>query len=74
MNISKSLNKIQIQNEALKNVEQVICKVNNIITNNSSDIKILNAKPLQKINHLEISELFSPDMQVSTCLPFTNKY
>lgn len=74
MNISKSLNKIQTQNKALRDVEQVICKVNNIITNNSSDIKILNAKPLQKINYLEISELFSPDMQVSTCLPFTNKY
>ncbi|XP_068974677.1 uncharacterized protein [Bombus flavifrons] len=63
MNISKSLNKIQTQNKALRDVEQVICKVNNIITNNSSDIKILNAKPLQKINYLEISELFSPDMQ-----------
>lgn len=74
MNISKSLDKIQIQNKALRDVEQVIYKVNNIITNNSSDIKILNAKLLQKINHLEISELFSPDMQVSTCLPFTNKY
>lgn len=74
MNISKSLNKIQIQNKALRDVEQVMYEVNNIITNNSSDIKILNAKPLQKINHLEISELFSPDMQVSTCLPFTNKY
>ncbi|XP_012165575.1 uncharacterized protein LOC126919827 isoform X1 [Bombus affinis] len=67
MNISKSLNKIQIQNKALRDVEQVIYKVNNIITNNSSDIKILNAKPLQKINHLEVSELFSPDMQ---CLLF----
>ncbi|XP_033188622.1 uncharacterized protein LOC117156047 isoform X1 [Bombus vancouverensis nearcticus] len=67
MNISKSLNKIQIQNKALRDVEQVMYEVNNIITNNSSDIKILNAKPLQKINHLEISELFSPDMQ---CLLF----
>ncbi|KAF3421279.1 hypothetical protein E2986_10314 [Frieseomelitta varia] len=67
MNISKNLNQFHMQNKALKGIEQLVYKVNNIIINNNSDIKIFNAKQLQKINHLEISELFPPNMQ---CLLF----
>ena len=73
MNISKSLNQFHMQNKALQGIEQLVYKVNNIIINNSSDIKIFNAKQLQKINHLEISELFPPNMQVSVCFIYTNK-
>lgn len=47
----------------MKDIEQLSHKVNNIILSNTSDIKMLIIK--EKINHLEISELFSPDIQVS---------
>lgn len=63
MHINKCINHIQKRNVILKDIEQLGHKVNNIILSNTSDIKMLNIK--EKINHLEISELFSPDMQVS---------
>lgn len=73
MNINKSLNQFHMQNKALKGIEQLVHKINNIIINNSSDIKIFNAKQLQKLNHLEILELFPPNMQVSVFFIYTNK-
>lgn len=63
MHINKCINHIQKRNVILKDIEQLGHKINNIILSNTNDIKMLNTK--QKINHLEISELFSPDMQVS---------
>lgn len=63
MHINKCINHIQKRNVILKDIEQLSHKINNIILSNTNDIKMLNTK--QKINHLEISELFSPDMQVS---------
>ncbi|XP_016922551.1 uncharacterized protein LOC108004288 isoform X1 [Apis cerana] len=65
MHINKCINHIQKRNVILKDIEQLGHKINNIILSNTNDIKMLNTK--QKINHLEISELFSPDMQ---CLLF----
>ncbi|XP_017765981.1 PREDICTED: uncharacterized protein LOC108555019 [Eufriesea mexicana] len=67
MNINKGINQIQIKNAILRNIEQLAYKVNNIVLNNNSDIKMLNAEQLQKINHLKISELFPPNIQ---CLLF----
>ncbi|KOC68338.1 hypothetical protein WH47_03496 [Habropoda laboriosa] len=67
MNISEGLNRIQKKNVTLKDTEQLTLNINNIILSNSTDIKILDATQLQKVNHLEISELFSPNMQ---CLLF----
>ncbi|XP_076169723.1 uncharacterized protein LOC143147895 isoform X2 [Ptiloglossa arizonensis] len=66
-NIYDGLNYTQTKSTILKNIEELSQKMNNIIPSNSSDIKILDAKQFQKINYLEISELFSHDMQ---CLLF----
>ncbi|CAL7946209.1 unnamed protein product [Xylocopa violacea] len=67
ININKGLNKIQKKNVILKDTKQISYKANNIVLCNSTDTKTINANQLQKINDLEISELFPPDMQ---CLLF----
>ncbi|CAK9800116.1 Augmin complex subunit dgt6 [Anthophora plagiata] len=67
MNVNDGLNCIQKKNAIIKETEQLTLNINDIILSNSSDVKMLDAKQLQKVNHLQISELFSPNMQ---CLLF----
>ncbi|CAK9829950.1 Augmin complex subunit dgt6 [Anthophora retusa] len=63
MNVNDGLKRIQKKNAIIKDTEQLTLNMNDIILSNSSDVKMLNAKLLQKVNHLQISELFSPNMQ-----------
>ncbi|XP_034172658.1 uncharacterized protein LOC117600840 isoform X2 [Osmia lignaria lignaria] len=67
MNITDGINRIQKKNALLKSIEQLGFKVNNIVLSNSNNVKVLDAKQIQKINCSEISELFSIDTQ---CLLF----
>ncbi|CAL1674699.1 unnamed protein product [Lasius platythorax] len=55
---------IQKQNGILKNLERICENISGIITNLSSDAKVLDGKQLEKINYSVISELpFPPDVQ-----------
>ena len=67
MNITDGINHIQKKNALLKSIEQLGFKVNNIVLSNSNNVKVLDAKQIQKINCSKISELFSIDTQ---CLLF----
>ena len=67
MNITDGINRIQKKNALLKSIEQLGFKVNNIVLSNSNNVKVLDAKQIQKINCSKISELFSIDTQ---CLLF----
>ncbi|XP_026669134.1 uncharacterized protein LOC108624726 [Ceratina calcarata] len=66
-NINKQLNYLQRKNTALKGIEQLISKINNIILSHSDDANILDIKNMNKINCSDISDLFCPDIQ---CLLF----
>ncbi|XP_003703793.1 uncharacterized protein LOC100881427 isoform X2 [Megachile rotundata] len=66
-NVTDGLNRIQKKNSILKGIEQLVSKVNNIISSNSNDIGVLDGKQVQKISCSEISELCSVDKQ---CLLF----
>ncbi|XP_054010762.1 uncharacterized protein LOC128893658 isoform X1 [Hylaeus anthracinus] len=66
-NINDSLNYLKKKKTILRNMEELSCKIINVMPNNSSDTNILDAKQLQKVNYLGISELFPHDIQ---CLLF----
>lgn len=68
MNINDGINRIQKKNALSKNIGQLGFKVNNIILSNTDDIKVLDAKQMQKINCSEVSELFPVDTQVSNTI------
>ncbi|XP_031839242.1 uncharacterized protein LOC116429895 [Nomia melanderi] len=71
-NINEYLNYIQNKNKILKNIEQVSHKVNNIVSSNSGDIKMLDAKQFQQINYLDMSKLFPYDIQSLLFQLYTN--
>ncbi|XP_078047832.1 uncharacterized protein LOC144475632 [Augochlora pura] len=56
--IHQCINYMQDKNSILKSLNQLSQKVNDLVLSNNSDIQTLDANQYQKINYIEMSELF----------------
>ncbi|XP_076658218.1 uncharacterized protein LOC143362173 [Halictus rubicundus] len=71
--IRKCLYYLQNKNSILKNVKELSQRVNDIVSSISSDIQTLDANQYQRINYLEMSELFPYNMQTHLLQLYANE-
>nr|XP_033328816.1 uncharacterized protein LOC117221749 [Megalopta genalis]XP_033328817.1 uncharacterized protein LOC117221749 [Megalopta genalis] len=71
--IQKCVNYLQDKNSILKRLKELSQKVNDLVLSKNSDIQTLDANQYQKINYLEMPELFPYNMKTILLQLYTNE-